>query len=118
MEHVVRHQHGFSVLNASSVNQPLEWNTSSVTDMRWMFGTATSFNQPLHWDTSSVTIMAGMFHKATSFNQTLKWDTSFVTSMAGMFESATSFRSAAGMGHIACQRHVVDVLWRLRVEGE
>ena len=48
---------------ASSFNQPLQrWDTSSVTDMSWMFCGASSFNQPLNsWDTSSVTDMSYMF---------------------------------------------------------
>ncbi|KAL1523850.1 hypothetical protein AB1Y20_018771 [Prymnesium parvum] len=43
---------------ASSFNQLLDWDTSSVTDMSIMFNRAISFNQPLDWDTSSVTDMS------------------------------------------------------------
>ncbi|KAL1495256.1 hypothetical protein AB1Y20_017117 [Prymnesium parvum] len=68
---------------ASSFNQPLNWDTSSVTSMWWMFAGASSFNQPLNWDTSSVTDMDAMFAGASSFNQPLNWDTSSVTTMYG-----------------------------------
>ncbi|KAL1496838.1 hypothetical protein AB1Y20_014424 [Prymnesium parvum] len=76
---------------ASSFDQPLDWDTSSVTDMREMFDGASSFNQPLNWDTSSVTTMRYMFQEASSFNELLNWDTSSVTTIRGMFSSATSF---------------------------
>ena len=43
-------------------NQPLGFNTSSVTNMGWMFKRTEAFNQPLHFsDTSSVAIMKNMF---------------------------------------------------------
>ena len=41
--------------------QPLSLDTSRVTDMAYMFLSASSFNQPLSFDTSSVTNMDGMF---------------------------------------------------------
>ena len=37
------------------------WNTSRVTRMDFMFGSASAFNQPLSFDTSSVTSMLSMF---------------------------------------------------------
>ena len=37
-----------------------------------MFARACSFNQPLQWNTSNVTDMRLMFYKATLFNQSLK----------------------------------------------
>jgi len=77
--------------NATSFNQDLSWNTSQVTDMRYMFANATSFNQDLSWNTSQVTNMYGMFANATSFNQDLSWNTSQVTDMHDMFFGATSF---------------------------
>ena len=69
------------------------WNTSSVTDMQYMFYGATSFNQNISgWDTSSVTNMGYMFNDATAFNQDISsWDTSAVTTMEGLFYDATSF---------------------------
>ena len=48
------------------------WDTSRVTNMRWMFKNAESFDQPLNnWNVSKVTYMYDMFEEATSFNQPL-----------------------------------------------
>ena len=78
---------------ALSFNGNLPWNTSSVTKMFQMFRGASSFNGNLSlWDTSSVTNMKYMFYDAESFNGDLsQWDTSFVTDMTGMFYGAESF---------------------------
>ena len=46
---------------ASAFNQPLSFDTSSVTNMHQMFVYAGAFNQPLSFDTSSVTTMYRMF---------------------------------------------------------
>ncbi len=69
------------------------WDTSSLTDMSYMFHGAESFNQDIsNWDTSSVTIMTGMFYDAKSFNQDISnWDTSSVTTMKELFYGAESF---------------------------
>ena len=45
--------------SASAFNQPLSFDTPSVTDMSYMFKRAFAFNQPLSFDTSSVTDMDG-----------------------------------------------------------
>jgi hypothetical protein len=37
-----------------------------VTNMRYMFFNAVSFNQPLNWDTSKVTDMESMFRSANA----------------------------------------------------
>ena len=65
------------------------WNTSSVTNMMYMFRSATAFNQDIgRWDTSNVTNMSNMFYYATAFNQDItNWDTSNVTSMSNMFDN-------------------------------
>ena len=54
------------------------WDTSSVTNMKSMFGFATSFNQDISgWNTAMVTTMHSMFNGATAFNQPIGiWDTS------------------------------------------
>ena len=70
--------------NATTFNQPLEWDTAQVTDMSHMFCGATAFNQPLEWDTSRVTDMSGMFSDATTFNQHLEWDMENVRSAEDM----------------------------------
>ncbi len=68
------------------------WNTSTITDMYYMFGDALQFNQPLgSWNTSNVTNMGLMFDN-TSFNQHIgEWDTSKVTNMEHMFHSCHNF---------------------------
>ena len=46
------------------------WDTSSVTNMSYLFYGATTFNGDIGiWDTSSVTDMSTMFYQASSFNQ-------------------------------------------------
>ena len=70
---------------APKFNQKLTFDTSSVTNMYYMFLSASAFNQPLSFDTSSVTNMGYMFYNAGAFNQPLTLDTSGVTSMRYMF---------------------------------
>ena len=69
------------------------WDTSNVTNMRYMFHNATAFNQPLNkWNVSNVTNMRSMFSNATSFNQPLDhWNVSNVKTMWMMFCNARSF---------------------------
>ena len=80
--------------NASKFNSVIgTWNTSSVTDMSYMFANAYDFNQPLNdWDVSNVTDMSYMFSAAFKFNQHLdSWDTSSVINMSHMFNNAGEF---------------------------
>lgn len=71
-----------------------KWNTSSVTDISYMFD-STSFNQDLSsWEVGNVTNMEGLFSLNEVFNQPIgdwNWDTSKVTNMSYMFQSAISF---------------------------
>lgn len=79
--------------SATSFNSNIgNWNTSSVTDMSQMF-TSTAFNQNISgWNVINVTNMSGMFQQATAFNQNLNsWNVSNVTDMTGMFAQANSF---------------------------
>ena len=63
------------------------WDTSSVTDMEYMFSGASAFNADIsRWNTSSVTNMGGMFAGASAFTADVSgWDTSSVTDMWDMF---------------------------------
>jgi len=82
---------------ASSFNQSISnWDVSSVYNMRGMFADASSFNQPIgNWNTSSVTDMSYMFFGASSFNQPIgNWNTSSVTDMSNMFHDASSFNQS------------------------
>ena len=77
--------------SATGLNQPVTFDTSSVTGMQSMFYGASAFNQPLPFDTSSVTTMNGMLGRATAFNQPLTFDTSSVTRMSYMFYNDVAF---------------------------
>jgi surface protein len=82
----------------SNFNQPLgKWNVSNVTDFGYMFDAANSFNHPIgNWNTSSGTSMEHMFHEAYAFNQDLRnWITNNVTNMNEMFRE-TSFNQNLG----------------------
>ncbi|TAE10754.1 MAG: BspA family leucine-rich repeat surface protein, partial [Bacteroidetes bacterium] len=74
------------------------WNTSTVTDMRDMFNSATAFNQNIgSWNTSLVTNMTAMFYNASAFNQNIgTWSTGAVTNMSYMFYGATTFNQNIG----------------------
>ena len=67
-------------------NQPVDFDTSLVTNMDEMFEEAKRFNQPVNFDTSRVTIMGEMFRMAKVFNQPLSFDVSSVTNFEDMFE--------------------------------
>ena len=76
-----------SAFNNGGSNSINNWDTSSVTTMRFMFRNTGVFNQNIgSWDTSNVTDMTSMFYMAQAFDQDIgSWDTSSVTDMAGMF---------------------------------
>jgi len=65
----------------------INWNTSSVVNMRAMFNNTENFNQDIgDWDVSNVTNMSGMFQTNFGFNQDIgRWDVSKVIDMSAMF---------------------------------
>jgi hypothetical protein len=58
--------------NADAFNQPLNWNTSAVTNMSFMFNGSDQFNQDIgSWSVSNVMSFGYMFNDATNFNRNL-----------------------------------------------
>ena len=83
------------------------WNTSNVTDMRYVFFMQPSFNQNIGtWDTSKATSMLAMIglnpgYGTGSFNNggsssINNWNTSNVTDMSFMFNVQTNFNQPIG----------------------
>ena len=89
----------FVFAGLDTFNQPIgDWDTTNVNSMNSMFAEAADFNQPIgEWDTSKVTTMGGMFENADAFNQPIgNWDTSKVSDMRYMFRLAGSFNQPIG----------------------
>ncbi|MCX8525404.1 BspA family leucine-rich repeat surface protein [Chryseobacterium formosus] len=80
-------------------NQPIgNWDISNVTDIKWMFHGCNQFNQPLNnWNTSNIIRMDHAFHFCSAFNQDLSnWKTSKVTNLDFLFGSANIFNQNLG----------------------
>ena len=83
--------------------KPLEWNTSEVRNMCFMFSKASAFNADISkWNVSNVWNMEAMFKEASAFNngapsgeytKPLEWNTSEVNNMAKMFMGASAFNA-------------------------
>ena len=79
---------------AASFNDDITaWDTSGVTDMKYMFKGASAFDQDLGgWSVAKVTSMYVTFNGAAAFDQPIGgWRVDGVTNMKWMFHSAASF---------------------------
>lgn len=87
------------------------WDVSNVTDMFGMFAGAAAFNQPLgNWNVSNVTDMGYMFAGAAAFNQDIdNWNVSNVTWLSGMFRSAFTFNQPLGNWNVSNVRGMGDM---------
>ena len=90
-----------------------EWDTSQVTDMKYLFYKAPFFTADLsRWDVSQVTNMSGVFADATDFNGDVStWDVSRVTRMDFMFWRATSFTGDVSTWDVS---RVKNMRWMFR----
>ena len=68
-------------------------NTSSCTDMSFMFRNCSNFNSPVNFDTSSCTNLEGAFLDCTLFNQPINWNTQNVVSFFRCFYDCSNFNS-------------------------
>ena len=85
---------GFMFASASAFNQNINhWDISNIVDMRSIFQGASTFNQDInHWDTRSIQNMSAMFSGASAFNQDIsKWNTGMVNDMSFMFSFTNAF---------------------------
>jgi len=84
-------------LCANSIHGFTHWDTSNVTNMKYLFSSS-PFNQDIsNWDTSSVENMDAMFYDASAFNQNIgSWDTALVENMQAMFYQARAFNQDIG----------------------
>jgi surface protein len=75
--------------NCSQFNQPINFNTSNVTNMAQMFQNCSLFNQSVSsFDTSKVTNMVIMFSFCLSFKQSLAtFDMTSATNVSNMLQS-------------------------------
>ena len=87
--------------------------TTKVTNMNYMFDTATSFNQPIgNWDVSNVTRMEYMFFGASSFNQPIgAWDVSNVTDMYFTFGFTPNFNQPIGAWDVSNVNTMEKMFW-------
>jgi surface protein len=84
----------FNNSGSSSINN---WNTTSATNMSFMFEYATVFNQPIaSWSLSNVTTINRMFRGAGSFNQPIgSWNISSVTNAGNFMALRTNLNYSA-----------------------
>ena len=95
-----------------------KWNTAKVTDMGYMFISASAFNQDIgSWNTAKVTNMRDMFESASAFNQDIgSWNTAQVTDMDAMFAYASAFNQDIGSWNTAQVTIWIYVLFRFCVQ--
>jgi surface protein len=99
-------------------NANWNWNTSSITDMSWLFLQAFVFNADISmWNTSNVTNMNHMFAVATDFNQDISnWDVGKVTNMEAMFAVAVRFNQNLGAWNIRSVTNMSRIFANNRID--
>ena len=102
----------YYLYNLASITGISDWDTSSVTNMSYMFSlagysaTTWSIGDLSSWNTSSVTSMSNMFNSAgrsaTTFSLDLSsWNTSSVTVMSSMFYQAGYSATTFSLGNLS-----------------
>jgi len=81
---------GFFLYSSTNISEVLGANTTSVTNMRYMFSFCTSLETAQLFDTSSVTSINSMFRGCTLLETIPLFDTSNVTDMMYVFNGCSS----------------------------
>jgi len=85
----------FAFSSCTLFNGLIDFNTSAVTTMEWMFKGCAALNSSFSLsDTSNVTNMSQMFSGCTLFNQAINFDTSAVTITSTMFYNCQNFNQS------------------------
>ena len=97
---------------ARAFNQQLDWDTSKVKKVNFMFWSAEAFNQPLVWDVSAATTMYRTFQGAQAFNQPgiADWDVARVGVFDEMFDNTA-------LADDACSKQLVAEAWNVKNSG-
>jgi surface protein len=92
---VTRAELDVMIANGDDVTQV---DTSTITDMTYLFNDNTVFNQDISaWNMSAVTDMSSMFMNATVFNQNISgWDVSASESFSNVFRGTQAFNQPIG----------------------
>ncbi|UOY08505.1 BspA family leucine-rich repeat surface protein [Muricauda sp. SCSIO 64092] len=87
-----------TALKGTATNNFSGWNTSGVTNMAFLFASASAFDQNLDsWNVAMVTTMEQMFSGTSAFDQDLdSWNTGKVADMSNMFYNASAFNGDIG----------------------
>ncbi len=95
----------------------LNWDTSNVTNMEWMFLFNLNFNQPLtYWNVSNVTNMYMMFLWAEHFNwDVTTWNTENVEDMWYMFAYNNAFNQDLWNWNISNVTNLRWMLWSMQI---
>jgi len=103
--------------DCTTLNSPSNinsWSTGAVTDLSYIFSSASAFNQNISgWNTGAVTNMEGLFRQASAFNQNVgTWNTSAATNMSWMFNGASTFNQNIGSWNTSSVSNMSYMFWQ------
>ncbi|MFK7933063.1 MAG: BspA family leucine-rich repeat surface protein, partial [Saprospiraceae bacterium] len=106
-----RMANGFSGCTNMTYNATDTPDLSFVTNMSFMFSSATAFNGNIStWNVSNITDFQSMFAQASSFNKDISsWNITNGTTLTSMFNNATSFDQDLGNWNVASNADLTSI---------